>query len=383
MDVRSAISSLSHITRAGDWRFSFVPFIIGCVYLWVLWFGIPFSSGALLFLLLSLCTTFGFAALGYYINEFFDRHEDRRAGKLNKLEMLPLWGKFLLLLGILGLTSLPWLGLPVGEYTLPLIAGEVGLFLLYSLPLTRLKKRPYVSGIVDASYAYVLPLLLSSYTYCLYRGIPLPAGIALFLVSVFFIGARNISIHHINDIFRDLKSGNVTLPQKLGPKKTTTFLVVLFVLEFLFFCLFFGWASFRVPLLWVWLVFYLLFILFHLYRHRADINGPYLGIRPARHLPDAGYQLWFPLVMLGLLLVVDARWALILPFHGLLLLPHFSWQKAGQKMRWVWGKMQVYVFIPVKVAVNHFIYWFFRIFGVDLVKKNTSALGFIKRKLGK
>lgn len=383
MKVRGFITSLSKATRAGDWRFSFVPFIIGCVYLWVLGFEIEFSGGALIFLLFSLCTTFGFAALGYYINEFFDRDSDRRAGKPNRLDLLSPVLRLLLLLVILCLTFLPWLHLPVGPYTPALIGLEVGLFLLYSLPFPRLKEKPFLSGIVDASYAYVVPLLLSVYTYSLYAIVQPNLFLLLFLVSVFFIGVRNITIHHINDVFSDLRSGNPTLPQKLGPVRTNVLLRLLFVAEFMFFTLFFVWSALQYALFWLWVAIYVGYVATGLWRARKDLMGPYLGIAPVRHTPDRAYQVIFPLLMLSFLWLEDWRWLALLPFHALLLLPSFSWDKAKEAFHWIAGKLLVYVVIPLRIAGNYAIYVFFRILGVDLVKEKKSALGFLKSKFGK
>ena len=76
-------------TRAKDWRFSFIPQIFGNIYLWLLLFKIDFGIKGLILLLLSLITSFGFAALGYLINEYFDQEDDAKAGKINKLKFIP------------------------------------------------------------------------------------------------------------------------------------------------------------------------------------------------------------------------------------------------------------------------------------------------------
>ena len=75
-------------TRAKDWRFSFIPQIFGNLYLWLILFDIPFSISSVLLLILSLITSFGFAALGYFINEFFDKEDDENSNKVNKLKLV-------------------------------------------------------------------------------------------------------------------------------------------------------------------------------------------------------------------------------------------------------------------------------------------------------
>ena len=86
--------SLLIATRAKDWRFSFLPQIFGNLYLWLILFDIPFSISSVLLLILSLITSFGFAALGYFINEFFDKKDDENYNKVNKLLRLAIHNKF-------------------------------------------------------------------------------------------------------------------------------------------------------------------------------------------------------------------------------------------------------------------------------------------------
>ena len=108
---------LSTITRARDWRLSFVPFIMGCVYLWLWGFGLPFTIEIIWLTFLSLVTTVGFASLGYFINEFFDKESDARAGKINKLAHLSPGIQIFIFSLVLALTLLPWIWLPSTKIT--------------------------------------------------------------------------------------------------------------------------------------------------------------------------------------------------------------------------------------------------------------------------
>jgi 4-hydroxybenzoate polyprenyltransferase len=157
-------------TRAQDWRFSFIPQIFGNLYLWLLLFKIEFSLGALSLLLLSLITSFGFASLGYFINEYFDQEDDTKAGKVNKLKVVGKSNQIILLVIIVLATFTPWLVLPFNKISGALVTAQITLFLLYASTPFRLKKNSYLSGIIDALYAYIVPLVLSHYTYYLYSG---------------------------------------------------------------------------------------------------------------------------------------------------------------------------------------------------------------------
>ncbi len=70
--------------RVDDWWRSKAAMLMGMVYLFTLWFYIPFAHFAIL-ALLSLATICGFAATGYLLNDFFDRAKDLKAGKRNFL----------------------------------------------------------------------------------------------------------------------------------------------------------------------------------------------------------------------------------------------------------------------------------------------------------
>jgi 1,4-dihydroxy-2-naphthoate octaprenyltransferase len=86
----ASLARIAHLSRTKDWRLTFIPFILGCVYLWLVWFRTPFSIEAMTLIALSLITAIGFAALGYLINEYFDQEDDARAGKLNRMALAPI-----------------------------------------------------------------------------------------------------------------------------------------------------------------------------------------------------------------------------------------------------------------------------------------------------
>jgi len=377
------------LTRAKDWRLSFVPFIIGCVYLWLWWFKIPLTGSSLLLFLLSFITTFGFAALGYFINEFFDKAIDARAGKANRLATLPYIYQALLFIACMVVTFLPWLWLPKNKNTFLLLGAELLLFLLYSLPFPRLKAVPLISGFIDSGYAYVLPLVLSFYTYSLFTGNTNLQMIYWLAAAVFFIGFRNITIHHVNDIFKDMRAHSRTLPQLLGVTATNYLLLILFAQEILLIVIWTVLLALQQPLFWAWLLIYPVVIILRYRSIAGQFQFNFISIEPVRHLTDPLYQYVFPAFTLLLAITVDYKWMLLVPFHiALLLTPPMRtiateiiyWRSVSFKYAAI-RTFTAIVIVPTGAAVNYTIYFLFRAFGVNLRKQNLSALSFIKKKL--
>lgn len=374
MNLKKTGTLISELTRSKDWRISFVPFVMGCVYLWCFHFQLSFSWHHFAVLLLSLLTTMGFASLGYFINELFDISADAKAGKLNRLALLQKNQIVLLGLALLLLTFLPWVYLPKSTFTYYLIAAELACFLFYSLPFIRLKESTYAAGIVDACYAYLVPGLLSYHTFSLLgpNSHNLPT---LFFVCIFFIGYRNIFIHQVNDIANDKRAKISTLPQSLGVTKSTLLLRLLFLLELL---LVFSFSA-QFIVIHRFHLFWLLVVVAYLWYRRVNIkhvfsSSSFTSLSEERHFPDLLYQLWFPLSYLVLAIIVDWRWVIIVPLHYLFLLKYRIIYK-------LWHFLWVKNLKPaLSLLVNYTIYFFFRLFGVNLKKKNLSALEYLKSK---
>ncbi len=387
MSIRASIQKLLLVTRSKDWRVSFVPFIIGCVYLWLYIFKIPFQSSSLKLFLFSLITTFGFASFGYFINEYFDKTTDIAAGKINKLSLLTQPQQILLFTASFLVTFLPWIWLPSDKISWLLIYLEISLFFLYSLPFPRFKTVPYLSGFIDASYAYFIPLILSFYTYTMYANTSFTPFLSFFSLSVFFIGYRNILIHHVNDIFKDQLSGTVTLPQKIGPKKTNQLIILLLICEVIFTIISSALVAFENSLFFVWIIFYILFIFIRLKQYNFKIRIEYVAVEPVRHLTDLAYQISFPLINLLLLIYMDWRWILLLPFHFVLLIPAFFKDKIFESLVFLWSNFTSHFLYPCRLTfsriINYPIYYFFLFFGVNLIKENKSAFSYLKSRLRK
>jgi len=382
MNLFDSLENIKSLTRANDWRISFVPFIIGCVYLWLFIFRIPFDLNSALLFLLSLTTTIGFASFGYIINEFFDKESDKVGGKVNRLATVSSKKQLALFVISLLLTLAPWLWLPLNNISILLILTELFLFFIYSLPFPRLKAVPYLSGIIDSLYAYAVPLLLSYHTYQLFSGQDNKYFILFFFPAVFLIGYRNIIIHQVNDIFFDMSSGLLTLPQKAGVLKTNLIIVTLLLNEIFFFILASIMLSLHNSLFALWILFYIVFLIVRAIRLKPGFRLQYISIHSFRHISDPAYQVFFPIISFLLLITIDWQWASLAIIHIVLLIPAFVLSETKRYFLFIAGYSQLKIIIPTKhylsLSINYPIYFLFLIFRIDLRKENKSAIQYLK-----
>ncbi len=377
------LHNLSVVTRAKDWRLSFVPFIMGCVYMWLWWFQLPCTAHTILLTFLSLITTIGFASLGYFINEFFDKASDAKAGKLNKLTFIAPTLQFAIFASSVALTFLPWIWLPASKFSWLLIGVQISLFLIYSLPFPRLKESTYLSVIIDALYAYVVPLALSFYTFSLIANtLYFPAWFYLFAVAVFFIGLRNIIIHQADDIMKDKQSGMKTLPMILGIANTKILLQTVLLYEVLFSTL---WMLLLGVERFIFLPCLIVYLLLAVYSAN-DVNTR-VHNKNSQFIINNAYQYLIPLVMILLLTINDVKWLAILPLHVMLLVPFHLLQKTLNIINSFISVIHRFVLNDVRnfvsAAINYPIYYCLLMFGVDLKKEQMSAWEFLQSRIKK
>jgi 4-hydroxybenzoate polyprenyltransferase len=360
---------------------------MGCVYLWIWHFGLPFEGWTLLLVALSLITATGFAMLGYFINEFFDQRHDTIAGKPNRLTLLSPKMQVGLLLAAILTAFIPWLWLPNDSTSWVLIGMQVGLLLLYSLPFSRLKAIPFASNLTDMGYAYVVPLLLSFHTYALHAEGEYPSWFVPLVVTVGLVGFRNILIHQVNDVFNDRRAGIKTLPQVIGAKGTATALFILLLLESSSFVGFGMMVSSRNSSLFLLPIIFLLFCIIRTFSVKEVLSLRFLPMEKTRHLTDPFYQVYFPTIILVELLLQDEKWLLLVAVHITMLVPVPLLQQGFQKaaalipmLRTAAWVAIVWVRHAVSCGVNYPIYWLFRLFGIDLIREEKSAARFIRSK---
>jgi 4-hydroxybenzoate polyprenyltransferase len=375
--VKNFIHSISFLTRAKDWRLSFVPFIMGCVYLWLGWFKIAFNASSVLLVVLSLVTTVGFASLGYYINEYFDIEADKKAGKINRLAFLSIQKKILFLIGSIALTFLPWIWLPADIFSWSLIGLQVLFFLFYSVPFFRFKEIPFVSNFIDACYAYWIPLMLSYHTYSLYTNSSAEFWFPFFSVAVFLVGFRNILIHQIDDIFNDKRAGITTMPMVLGVAKTDFVLKMLIIHEVFFLSCALLIAAYLQSRFLFAAIMYLLFTFYKVYVHRNSFSSKYFSITISRHFTDSNNQYVLPLSWLVTLGFSNVAWLSVVPFHLMLLFPINYIVTAINKIIPLWYVAKKFIMVDVRhvfsLGINYPIYFAFKIVGIDLIKEKKSA----------
>lgn len=174
---------------------------------------------ALGYMLLAYATLFGIAGLGYFINDWADIRSDQLAGKPNKVGELSLGVRLLILILLCAFSFLPWLILPMNEYSWALIGIEIILFLMYSLPPLRLKEKGFLGIITDTMYAYIVPSILASLTFYLIvpeTDFDLLSYLLVLSIWLTMVGIRGILFHQIQDHDNDKNAGVKTFVTRKG-----------------------------------------------------------------------------------------------------------------------------------------------------------------------
>ena len=374
MNIKESIQNLGNLTRSDDWRLSLVPLILGCTYLWAVLLQIEFTLDHFLVIVLSYVTSFGFAALGYFINEFFDQAHDKKAGKINKLSLIAPKYQLTLFLSLLLFTLVPWIYLPKNNLSYVLIITELLLFLIYSMPFIRLKETFFFAGVIDTMYAYVVPAVLSYHTYSFLSESTISLEyISLFFLLLFVVGYRNILVHQIKDVMGDIRSKTKSLPQLLGPDLSNKFLHWLVFFELLLLSLTLIWFSLNS---WQFSLFIALLILF-IYQHKSSLKqllvfDGFFALKKVRQSTDVYYQKFFPVASLVFLIGVDPYWLVVAPMHWALFV------NLNLKNRY-----HTYVRPVLSSMINYSIYYMFLLFGVNLKERQVSAINFLKSKFKK
>lgn len=382
------VYNLLNSYRSNDWRKSFVPFILGCVAIWIFYFQIQFDISSFILYLLSILTTIGFAALGYFINEYYDIEFDKKAGKKNRLSFLSSKQQYMLLIAASLLTLLPWFWLPSNYWSWIFISVQIVAYFLYSHPIIRGKEIPFFSNFLDAIYAYTLPAILAHYTYARYSGIKINEPLLiLFLFALFLIGFRNILVHQIKDMFYDKIVEIRTLPMILGVKKTHYLIILLQIAEVVLFSFFLFILSKRYFVFTIFLCLYILSLFIMQVVFLLKEKYTFYTINSGSLIPNKFYHVYFPIIAFSLMIYYDYRWIIALPF----IIPfiNFGFMRVifGFYLK-IFSSLRVKVihayyrcthyFGYVKLAINYLIFYFFLLFKINLKEKKMSALQYLK-----
>lgn len=364
--------------RAEDWWIGKASMLMGMVYMLSAIFGITFRSFAL-WGVASMATIIGFAALGYLINDYFDQEKDRLVGKKNFLLGKSGGIKFVCFLVAVLLLAGPWYYLPWDRFTLSLMAAQILAYLIYSIPPVRLKERGMAGIVVDALYAHAIPAMMATYTYLLISGFPF-FDLTLFLLLFFWqfvAGVRNVLMHQQNDMESDALSG--TTSYLTGRSLSESGLLFIKALELF--------------LLTALLVYYTMGCLVSLIPLTAVALSLIVCIRMTAsngyriYYPNIVYDQWLPYAFILVLATQDARFLILLPVHGFL----FSREIFLELYHTIpWGHLRVWMLRTVvaisdkvRLGGNWLVYFAFRLVGVDLIREQTDAMGYIRRKRNK
>ncbi len=358
---------------------------MGLVYLFVLWFHIPFIhflklAGA------SVVTISGFASLGYLLNDLFDIEKDKAAGKPNMVQGKPVMVVVLLFATALSALLLPWLYLPFNKLSLLLIIAEVATFIVYSAPPVRLKDRGAAGIIADTLYAHLLPLMLAANTFIIASGATVNVrlmGVLLLLQAV--SGIRNIIIHQYQDAEADRLGGTTSFFLELSKAGFERIMLCSILAEVALLSLFYALLAYTnrflllcQPVIWLYALTVLL--LFARKGLLAFLNSTW------RYFPNNLWELWLPVTLLIVLSVEDSRFVLMVLLH-VLLFNHKVYVEVYNRaliptkghVKYLLVKMMVSTRFAVSFVVNFSLYLGFLLFGVDLKKENVSALEYLRK----
>lgn len=280
----------------------------------------PYYWQALLFLLASA----GIAALGYFINDWYDREADARAGKQNYIGRLTLAQRTLFFGAALMAAVLPWLWLPFRPVVYGLLGVQLLLYLAYSHPAIRFKEKGVWGVLCDALYGHVNPALVALLTF--YQGgltsVPWYVLLAIIAGWQLLKGIRNIMAHQLDDRHRDRRAGLQTFINQFGAGRAMlTINSWVLPLEGLLLLAFCAYAAFwGAWLLWpVLLVFVVLNALKFSIWKLWSIHRRHFATKFLFFLNDF-YESYMPVALLIGLVMIDRWYALLLAGH-LLLMP--------------------------------------------------------------
>jgi len=370
--------------RVKDWWWSKAALLMGMIYLFAFWYHISFEKFVPLSLL-SLTTITGFASMGYLFNDLFDIEKDRLAGKSNFLADKPAALVTLFFLISAAFVFAPWWFLPKNNFSYVLIGTQLLLFIVYSAPPVRLKERGLAGIITDALYAHGLPPVLAAYTFALAADHPFSnKAIAILFAWQTIAGFRNILIHQWEDAEADEKSGSKNLAATIGSSKFYDAIKWLILIEVALALAFF--TALCLTNLWFVACSIIIVALTStvLILYRNQTVSQFLSSL-WRYFPNNVYEKWLPVIYLALLSSADVRFIILLILH--LLLFNFDFYiQTSDKVYGAWKSVAfkgtlITVKIWLSYPVNYFIYYSFRVLGVDLKKKNISAAGYLKSRL--
>lgn len=177
---------------------------------------------------------------GYFINDFFDINEDKKANKKNHIADFPKWQKIITIpvLTVLIYIIYYLLSSEISNQEALLYLCtfllNVLFFILYSIPPIRLKQSIFLAPVADALYSgtffYILAYAIGSSVKLISINSLLLSFIILFAYG-FSKGLRNYLLHLTDDFQYDIISGLNTLSTRYGIKKINNIANTIFPIE--------------------------------------------------------------------------------------------------------------------------------------------------------
>lgn len=320
------------------------------------------------------------AASGYLLNDLFDQRTDRLAGKFNFFNYRPGMMHAMGLL-VLAATVGVWYIISPSRIVLGLLGFEALLLLIYSLPGIQLKGT-WAGAITDSLYSRVVPAIVLCLLLFPEGAVPGWFYWISMVVWLLISGLRNILLHQVDDRKHDDKSASKNLIRKLGPLSLINFLWrYLFPLELLAMLVWSASVYESLPGLPVVLIAALLCQgwLYWIWEKPPGISNRWLKLRSAYFLNEF-YEAWIPMIILAYL-AVQTPWAwAVMGIHLVLFYALYP-----KYLHTIWGfrgLVRYRTHMALSRLVNFPVYYFFRIFGVDLKKEGLSAMGYIKKLMG-
>jgi UbiA prenyltransferase family. len=269
----------------------------------------------------------GTAGFGHFFLDAFDVEEDRLAGKANLWADAAPWKRAAALLGLLAASWAPWLSLPGGSISLSAVAMEYALFVAYAVPPLRLKTRGLPGIIVDASYAHVLPVLLSFFLFSTIARVHISAVFFSTLgVWSMMVGMRHLMHHQAVEAREDRAAGTQTFGVRRGAARTFEIIVRLLIpIELASLAGVLAYISVSVPLAGAIFVMYCVFEIFRFRMLWLRRISDFRSLNVADKATLVGtlglsqfYELWLPVVMLAALTSRSRPYAILAIIYLLL-----------------------------------------------------------------
>ncbi len=216
---RGAGAAVAHAVRGANWWSSKLPPLFGLAFLQVLRHDVEPARAMLLLGSVLVVTGGSVGAWGHVLNDWFDVEADRRAGRPNRMDRLPVAARAALAGGLAVSAFAPALLVGYGTAATILLGVELLLPVLYSMPPVRLKERGLAGVLADAAAAHAVPamIVMTAFAAGSTSGGESPLVLALVAAWSACLGLNGILWHQRLDRDSDRRAGARTFATAAGP----------------------------------------------------------------------------------------------------------------------------------------------------------------------